>query len=331
MLPCVSPPSAAIPMARTRKGDKVDGWLILDKPAGLSSAGAVAAVKRLFNAAKAGHAGTLDPLATGVLPIALGEATKTVAFVQDGAKAYRFTLRWGEARDTDDAEGAVTATSELRPADAAIRAALPSFVGEIEQLPPAYSALKLQGRPAYARARAGEVVELAPRRVRIDRFELESCPDPERAVFRVECGKGTYIRSLARDLARVLGTVGYVAELRRLTVGRFGADTAISLENLASLGHSPARFSHLRPVETARDDIPALAITEADSLRLRQGQAVRVRRAAHEQGPEPSRVALATAKGRPVALVQVEPDAEYLLVRPQRVLNLEMKGVPDVD
>jgi len=318
-------------MARTRKGDKVDGWLILDKPAGLSSAGAVAAVKRLFNAAKAGHAGTLDPLATGVLPIALGEATKTVSFVQDGEKAYRFTVRWGEARDTDDAEGAVTARSDIRPEEGAIRAALPAFVGEIEQRPPAYSALKQEGQPAYARARAGEVVELALRRVRIDRFDLESRPDTDHAVFVVECGKGTYIRSLARDLAVALGTVGYVADLRRLKVGRFTEDTAISLENLGPLGHSPARFSHLRPVETALDDIPALAMTEADSLRLRQGQAVQVRRAAHEQGSEPPRIALATAQGRPVALVQVEPDAEYLLVRPQRVLNLEKKGVPDVD
>ncbi|MBM3537928.1 MAG: tRNA pseudouridine(55) synthase TruB [Alphaproteobacteria bacterium] len=309
-------------MARTRKGDKVDGWLILDKPAGLSSAGAVAAIKRLFNAAKVGHAGTLDPLATGVLPIALGEATKTVSFVQDGAKAYRFTLRWGEARDTDDAEGAVIATSETRPDETAIRAALPSFTGEIEQRPPAYSALKRDGKPAYARARAGEAVDLAPRRVRIDGFELESQPDRDSAVFQVRCGKGTYIRSLARDLASLLGTVGYVAELRRLRVGRFMAETAISLEKLTSLGHSPARFSHLRPVETALDDIPALAITEADSLRLRQGQAVQVRRAAHEQGPEPPRLALATAKGRPVALVRIEPDAEHLLVRPTRVLNL---------
>jgi len=318
-------------MARIRKGDKVDGWLILDKPAGLSSAGAVAAIKRLFNAAKAGHAGTLDPLATGVLPIALGEATKTVAFVQDGAKAYRFTLRWGEARDTDDTEGEVTATSDVRPTTAAIQAALPAFLGEIDQCPPVYSALKRDGKPAYARARAGETVEVVPRRVRIDAFELESQPSPDLAVFRVACGKGTYIRSLARDLAVMVGTVGHVGELRRLTVGRFTADTAISLENLASLGHSPAAFSHLQPVETALDDIPALAMTEADSLRLRQGQAVRVRRAAHEQGSEPLPVALATLHGRPVALVQIEPDADDLLVRPTRVLNLDLKGVPDVD
>ncbi len=318
-------------MARKRKGDKVDGWLVLDKPAGLSSAGAVAAVKRAFNAAKAGHAGTLDPLATGVLPIALGEATKTVAFVQDGAKTYRFTLRWGEARDTDDTEGTVTATSDVRPDARQIAAALPRFTGAIDQLPPVYSALKQDGRAAYARARAGEAVTRTPRRVHIARFELESRPDADHAVFRVDCGKGTYIRSLARDLAVALGTVGHVAALRRLAVGRLTADAAISLENLASLGHSPARFSHLRPVETALDDIPALAMTEADSLRLRQGQAVRVRRAAHEQGPDTARLALATAHGRPVALVRLEPDADHLLVRPMRVLNLDMKGVPDVD
>jgi tRNA pseudouridine55 synthase len=319
-------------MARTRKGDKVDGWLILDKPVGLSSACAVAAVRRHFNAAKAGHAGTLDPLATGVLPIALGEATKTVSFVQDGAKTYRFTLRFGEARDTDDREGAVTATSDARPGEAAIRAALPAFTGTIEQRPPVYSALKLQGQPAYARARAGEVVTMALRRVQIARFELESIVDRDHAAFVVECGKGTYIRSLARDLAEALGTVGHVGELRRLAVGRFTADTAISLEKLVSVGHSPARFSHLRPVETALDDIPALAITEADSLRLRQGQAVRVRRAAHEQGPDTEGLALASAEGRPVALVRIEPEPEHLLVRPLRVLNLEnKKGVHDVD
>ena len=163
--------------------------------------------------------------------------------MQDGAKAYRFTLRWGESRTTDDTEGEVVATSDIRPDEAAIRAALPAFIGEIEQRPPAYSALKQEGRPAYARARAGEVVELASRRVRIDGFELESKPDRDHAVFRVDCGKGTYIRSLARDLAVLLGTVGHVAELRRLKVGRFSAQTAISLANLASLGHSPARFS----------------------------------------------------------------------------------------
>lgn len=311
-----------------RKGDPVDGWLVLDKPVGLSSAGAVAAVKRAFNAAKAGHAGTLDPLASGVLPIALGEATKTVSLIQDGAKTYRFTLRWGEARSTDDREGEVIATSDLRPDEAAIRAALPRFTGEIEQIPPAYSAIKRDGRPAYARARAGETVELAPRRVTIARLELETLPDGDHAVIRVECGKGTYIRSLARDLARCLGTVGHVAALRRLRVGRFAEEAAISLENLGSLGHSPARFACLQSVATALDDIPALAVTEGERLRLTQGQAVRVRRAAHEPELDPTRIALATAAGRPVALVRLEPAADEVTVRPLRVFNLRMERSP---
>jgi tRNA pseudouridine55 synthase len=311
----------AISMARKRKGDKVDGWLVLDKPAGLSSAVAVAAVRRAFNAAKAGHGGTLDPLATGVLPIALGEATKTVSFVMDGAKVYRFTLRWGEARTTDDSEGEVTETSDVRPSEADILKALPRFVGEIEQAPPAYSAIKLSGKPAYARARAGEDVQPAARLVRIDRFELESRPDSDHAVFRVECGKGVYIRSLARDLARVLGTVGHVAALRRLAVGRFDEKAAIKLELLGSLGHSPARLKYLLPVETALDDIPALAVTEAESLRLRRGQSVRIQHAAQERGS--GGVVLATAHGLPVALATMAPAASGdATLRPVRVLNL---------
>ena len=186
-------------MTRRRNGDKVDGWLILDKPAGLSSAAAVTAVRRLFNAAKAGHGGTLDPLASGVLPVAFGEATKTVGFAMAGTKTYRFSVRWGEQRTTDDAEGAVVATSEVRPDAAAITAALPRFTGDIEQVPPDYSAIKVDGRRAYARARQGEALNLAPRRVRIDRLSLVAVPDPGSAQLEAVCGKGTYIRSLARD------------------------------------------------------------------------------------------------------------------------------------
>ncbi len=317
-------------MAR-RKGDKVDGWLVLDKPAGLSSAGAVAAVRRIFNAAKIGHGGTLDPLATGVLPIAMGEATKTVGYVMNGAKTYRFTVRWGERRTTDDSEGEVAATNPHRPGEAEIRAALPRFVGAITQVPPVYSALKIAGRPAYARARAGEVLEMAPRTVRIDCLELEQVIDSDHASFRVVCGKGTYIRSLARDLAVALGTCGHVASLRRLAVGPFREEDAIPLEKLAPLGHSPARFTYLRPIETALDDIPALAVTEADSLRLRQGQVVQIRRAAHEHSFDhelgPDRVVLATAAGLPVALARMEPDTAGVepgtaWLRPLRVLNL---------
>ena len=313
--------------ARRRKGEKIDGWLVLDKPLGLSSAAAVARVKRLFGAAKAGHAGTLDPLATGVLPVALGEATKTVRFVMDGAKTYRFTVRWGEARATDDAEGEVTGTSAARPSEAAIAAMLPRFTGEIAQVPPVYSALKLGGRPAYARARAGETPALAARRVRVDRFVLEACPDPDHARFTVQCGKGVYIRSLARDLAQALGTLGHVAELRRTAVGKFGEALAIPLDLLDALGHSAARFGYLRPVETALDDIPALAVTDSDCRRLRQGQKVEISRTA-----EPPTVGLgglvrATHAGRVVALARVDGDS----LKPVRVLNLEpgSPGEPD--
>ena len=318
-------------MARRRKGDKVDGWLVLDKPLGLSSAAAVAAVRRVFNAAKIGHGGTLDPLATGVLPIALGEATKTVAYAMNGDKVYSFVVRWGEQRSTDDSEGALVATSAARPDENEIRAALGRFVGEVTQVPPVYSALKIKGRPAYARARAGEALTMAPRVVRIDRLALDGIADIDHARFTVTCGKGTYIRSIARDLAEALGTCGHVASLRRLAVGPFRDADAIPLEKLTSLGHSPARFTYLRPVETALDDIPALAVTEADSLRLRRGQVVQVRRAAHEHSLDhelgPDRVVLATASGLPVALARMEPDTAGVepgiaLLRPLRVLNL---------
>jgi tRNA pseudouridine55 synthase len=301
-----------------RKGEKVDGWVVLDKPPGLSSAGAVAAVRRAFGAAKAGHAGTLDPLATGVLVVALGEATKLVPFVMDAAKAYRFTVRWGEARATDDAEGAVVATSAHRPDQAAILAALPRFTGTISQTPPAYSAIKVEGERAYARARAGEAVEMAPRNVTISRFVLIAIEDTDRATFAVDCSKGTYVRSLARDLAQALGTVGHVAALRRLAVGRFRVEDAISLENLGGVGHSPARSAPLRPVETALDDIPALAVTETAARKLQHGQVVPL---AEAHGSLPcdtaSRIAI-LAEGRLVALAAIGAG----MIKPVRVFNL---------
>ncbi len=301
--------------ARKRKGDKVDGWLILDKPLGLSSAGAVGRVRWLYNAAKAGHAGTLDPLATGVLPIALGEATKTMSYMVDGAKAYRFTAHWGEARNTDDAEGEIVATSDVRPTADQIRGALPQFTGDIAQLPPAYSALKIGGQPAYALARAGNAPELAIRQVTVTAFDLEACPDADHAVFTVRCNKGVYIRSLARDLARALGTVGYVASLRRTAVGRFTEAAAIPLDLLESVGHIAPRLGYLKPVETALDDIPALAVTEIDCFRLRQGQAVEIPRTAISPL---SGVVQATHAGRVVALATVDGES----LRPIRVLNL---------
>jgi len=256
-------------MARRRRGQKVDGWVVLDKPAGMTSTQAVGAVRRIFDAAKAGHGGTLDPLATGLLPIALGEATKTVPYVMAGMKTYRFTLRFGEARSTDDAEGEVVATSAARPSDAEIRAALPAFVGRIRQRPPSFSALKVGGQRAYDLARAGEAVELAPREILIERFELIERPDADHAVFEVRSGKGAYMRSLARDLAEALGTVGYVAALRRVAVGPFLEADAISLDSLRALGHIPAASRHLLPVATALDDIPALAVTDSEASRLR--------------------------------------------------------------
>jgi tRNA pseudouridine55 synthase len=261
-------------MGRRRGGRQIHGWVVLDKPLGLSSSQAVGAVRRITGAAKAGHGGTLDPLASGVLPIALGEATKTVAWAMAGRKTYRFTLRWGEARDTDDAEGAVVATSAARPHAAAIAAALPAFTGTILQTPPVYSAIKLNGQRAYKLARTGAEIALTPRPVEIATLRLVGQPDVDHAEFEMETGKGAYVRALGRDLAVALGTVAHVSALRRLAVGPFTLEQAISLDNLAALDHSAAAFGHLLPIETALDDIPALALTEAEALRLRHGQSV---------------------------------------------------------
>jgi tRNA pseudouridine55 synthase len=301
-------------MSRRKTGDKVDGWVILDKPVGLGSTPAVGRVRRLFGAQKAGHGGTLDPLASGVLPIALGEATKTVPFVMDGRKEYRFTLHFGQARSTEDAEGEVTATSDVRPTDAAIRCALPAFVGEIEQVPPAFSALKVAGKRAYDLARAGELVDLKPRRIVIERLELLGRADTDHADFVVSCGKGTYIRSLGRDLALALGTVGYLSALRRTAVGPFREEAAISLPKLEALGHIPALLGALAPVATALDDIPALALTEAQADRLRQGQPVLLTRDAPPSGA----LLRAETGSRLVALVRSDGTS----LKPVRVFNL---------
>lgn len=301
-------------MARRKKGDKIDGWVVLDKPVGLGSTQAVGKVRRLFGAQKAGHGGTLDPLASGVLPIALGEATKTVPFVMDSRKEYRFTLRFGEARSTEDAEGEVTATSDLRPEDAAIAAALPAFIGEITQTPPAFSALKIDGKRAYDLARAGETVELKPRQVRIERLEFAGRPDRDHADFVVQCGKGTYIRSLGRDLALALGTVGHLSMLRRTVVGPFREEGSISLSKLEALGHIPALLGALAPVATALDDIPALAMTEAQADRLRQGQPVILTRDAPPSGA----LVRAEQDGRLVALAR----SDGVSLQPVRVFNL---------
>ena len=267
---------------KKNKNRDVHGWIALDKPVGMTSTHAVSVIKHLFAAKRVGHAGTLDPLASGCLPIALGEATKTVPFVVDGRKTYLFTVRWGEERDTDDAEGRVVATSELRPDAAAIRALLPRFTGTIEQVPPRFSAVKIDGERAYDLAREGEAVELKPRAVEIHRLELVETPDPDHAVLAAECGKGTYVRSLARDLGRALGALGHVSALRRSRVGPFGEEDMISLERLEALCHRAASGEgHLAdvllPIETALDDIPALAVSPADAARLQRGQAVLLR------------------------------------------------------
>ncbi len=308
-------------MARRRRGLPVHGWIVLDKPSGMTSTQAVAAVRRITGAAKAGHGGTLDPLATGLLPVALGEATKTVPYVMDGPKRYRFTVRWGEERDTDDAEGAVIATSENRPTADEIRAVLPEFIGLIEQVPPKFSALKFGGERAYDLARAGEAVPATPRPIRIYDLALVDQPDADHAVFEVRSGKGAYMRSLARDLARRLGTVGHIAALRRTAVGPFTEAQAISLESLAALGHSAAASGHLLPVETALDDIPALALTDTEANRLRSGQPVGLLRRADRDRIghlESGALVCAMSGGKPVAVARF--DAGDL--RPVRVLNL---------
>ena len=297
-----------------RPKQKIDGWVVLDKPLGMGSTTAVGRVRWLFSAEKAGHGGTLDPLATGVLPIALGEATKTVPFVMDGRKEYRFTLRFGEARSTEDGEGEVTAASDARPADEAIRQALPRFLGDIKQMPPIFSALKVDGKRAYDLARAGETVELKPRTVRIERLELLGRPDADHADFVVACGKGTYIRSLGRDLALMLGTVGHLSALRRTVAGPFREDAAISLPKLEALGHIPPLLGALAPVATALDDIPALALTETQANQLRHGQPVLLTR----DVPPSGALVRAETGSRLVALVR----SDGVALQPVRVFNL---------
>jgi tRNA pseudouridine55 synthase len=313
-------------MPRRGGGRKVDGWLVLDKPVGMTSTEAVARVKRLFGAAKAGHAGTLDPLASGCLPIALGEATKTVSFVMDGRKVYRFTVRWGEETATDDTEGAVTARSDRRPSEAEIRATLGEFTGRITQVPPRFSAVKIAGERAYDLARGGEDVEIEAREISVHRLELLECPDRDTAVFLAECGKGTYVRSLARDMGRRLGSFGHVAALRRLVVGPFGEEHMISLAKLEDLSHkaeaSGGRGAEevLHSVATALDGIPGLAMTERDAARLKRGQAVILR---GRDAPVLSGPAYAIAGGVPVALGEVDKGA----FSPKRVFNLTQDRV----
>ena len=261
-------------MARRKKGDAVSGWICLDKAYDFGSTQAVGKVRWLFNAQKAGHAGTLDPLATGILPIALGEATKTVPFMMDADKAYRFTIEWGRSTTTLDREGATTAESDVRPTREQVEAALPAFLGEIQQIPPNYSAVKVDGERAYDLARAGEDFELKARAVTIHSARVSAVPDADHIEIEIECGKGTYVRSIVRDLAGALGACAHVSQLRRTRVGPFREDRAITLENLENLSHKAALPEVLLPVETALDDIPALAVTAEDAFRLAQGRPI---------------------------------------------------------
>ncbi|MDO8980608.1 MAG: tRNA pseudouridine(55) synthase TruB [Afipia sp.] len=298
----------------------VHGWVCLDKPVGMTSTHAVAVLKRLFNAKRAGHAGTLDPLASGGLPIALGEATKTVPFVMDGRKRYRFTVAWGEERDTDDTEGKVTQTSPDRPSVEAIRALLPQFTGTIEQTPPQYSAIKIQGERAYDLARDGEVVPLVPRPVEIHELTLVEQIDNDKSVFEAECGKGTYVRALARDMGRILGSYGHICALRRTICGPFTEADMIPLADLEALCDRAASgegslADALLPVETALDDIPALAVTRADAARLHRGQAVLLR---GRDAPISNGTVYATVGGRLLALAEIG-NGELI---PKRVFNL---------
>jgi tRNA pseudouridine55 synthase len=314
-------------MARRRKGDPVSGWIVLDKPLGLGSTPAVSRVRRAFHAQKAGHAGTLDPAATGVLPIALGEATKTIPFLVETDKTYRFTIAWGATTASFDSEGVVTATSPVRPSPAAVAEALQAFVGEIDQVPPAFSAIKVDGERAYDLARAGIAVDLKPRVVRVHRAAVVGAPDAEHVELEIDCGKGVYVRAIARDLAVMLGACGHVSALRRLRVGPFRVESAVTLEVLEQMCHTGDGLEVLLPVETALDDIPALAVTTEDAFRLSQGRPIvllprqvetlKARLASSDGAGLASRTVLAMHGGAAVAICEMRAGR----LSPTRVFN----------
>ena len=258
-------------MARKRKGRDISGWLVIDKPAGITSTAVVNKVKWAMNAQKAGHAGTLDPAATGVLAVALGEATKTVPYITDALKAYRFTVRWGEATNTDDAEGEVTETATKRPSEAEIKDALGAFIGDIEQVPPAFSAVKIDGQRAYKKARDGEEMELSARPLWVEELTLIDLPDADHAVLEMVCGKGGYVRSIARDLGRKLGCLGHVKALRRTWSGPFDTENALDWETLEEQARTEELDDHLRPLEVGLSELPELRTTLEGAARLRNG------------------------------------------------------------
>lgn len=292
-------------MARRKKFDDVHGWIVLDKPVGVTSTQAVSRLKRLFHANKCGHAGTLDPLASGMLPIAFGEATKTVSFVMDGTKVYRFTVRWGAQTSTDDTEGEVVARSDVRPTAEGIEAILPEFIGEIMQVPPKFSAIKIDGERAYDLARDGEDVELAARPIEILDLALVEVPDADTAVFECECGKGTYVRALARDMGLRLGTRGHVIGLRRIVVGPFEEEDMITLaelEEAGAEGGSDAARARLAPVEAGLAEVTEIPVGRDAAARLRRGQSVILR---GRDAPADEDAVYATCGGDLVAIGEV--------------------------
>ena len=301
-------------MARRKKGRDISGWLVIDKPVGMTSTAVVNKVKWAFDANKAGHAGTLDPAATGVLAIALGEATKTVPFVTDAMKAYHFTVRFGEATNTDDAEGEVIARSDARPDDEAIAGALVNFVGDIEQVPPKFSAVKIDGQRAYAMARAGEDVALAARPLYVESLTLAERPDADHAVLELVCGKGGYVRSIARDLGDLLGCHAHVVSLRRVWSGPFDLDDAIDLDAIAANAKDPALDAHLLPVETGLADLPQVILSAEGALRISNGNPGAVVSSEADFGD----IAWASHHGQPVAVGIYKAGAMH----PSRVFRL---------
>ena len=300
-------------MARRAKGRDISGWLVVDKPAGLTSTAVVNKVKWALEARKAGHAGTLDPAATGVLAIALGEATKTVPHITDALKAYSFAVRLGQQTDTDDAEGRLTAESDARPSDDAIKAALPAFLGEIMQVPPRFSAVKIDGERAYTRARDGEAFETTARPLWVEEILLAGRPDPDHALLEMTCGKGGYVRAVARDLGQMLGCLGHVVTLRRLWSGPFDADHGLDMATIEALARTPDLDAHLRPVEDGLADLPAVTATAEGAARLRNGNPGMVIAADVDYGDE----CWAAYQGRAVAIGRYKAGE----LHPSRVFN----------
>ncbi|HHX89862.1 MAG TPA: tRNA pseudouridine(55) synthase TruB [Paracoccus sp.] len=301
-------------MARRRKGRAINGWLVVDKPAGVTSTAVVTKVRRALDAAKAGHAGTLDPAATGVLAVALGEATKTVPHITDAMKGYRFCVRFGQATTTDDAEGSVIATAQERPTDAGIAAALAAFRGDIMQVPPQFSAVKVEGERAYDIAREGEAMELAARPLFVERLEMTARPDADHAEFVMVCGKGGYVRSIARDLGAALGCHGHVAWLRREWSGPFRAEEGLTLEALDAMAGTPDLEARLLPLEVALADLPELPLSAEGAVRLRNGNPGQVL----SSKAQPGETAWASHQGQPVAIGVYIGGA----LHPSRVFNL---------